>query len=59
MAGMEKLYEELIMCIVIVVQVMSDISKQDCIHIVCEIPRIFELASPSNFRTQGSFIHIK
>ena len=25
---------------------------------VCEIPRSFERASPSNFRTQGSFIHI-
>ena len=26
--------------------------------LVCEIPRIFERASPSDFRTQGSFIHI-
>ena len=26
--------------------------------IVCEIPRRFERSSPSNFRTQGSFIHI-
>ena len=26
--------------------------------LVCEIPRSFELASHSNFRTQGSFIHI-
>ena len=28
------------------------------LKLVCEIPRIFERASPSNFRTQGSFIHI-
>ena len=27
-------------------------------YIVCEIPRSFERSSPSNFRTQGSFIHI-
>ena len=26
--------------------------------LVCEIPRSFERSSPSNFRTQGSFIHI-
>ena len=26
--------------------------------LVCEIPRSFERLSPSNFRTQGSFIHI-
>ena len=26
---------------------------------VCEIPRIFERVSPSNFRKQGSFIRIK
>ena len=26
--------------------------------VVCEIPRSFERSSPSNFRTQGSFIHI-
>ena len=26
--------------------------------LVCEIPRSFERASLSNFRTQGSFIHI-
>ena len=25
---------------------------------VCEIPRSFERSSPSDFRTQGSFIHI-
>ena len=28
------------------------------LKLVCEIPRSFERASPSNFRTQGSFIHI-
>ena len=28
------------------------------LNIVCEIPRSFERSSPSNFRTQGSFIHI-
>ena len=27
--------------------------------LVCEIPRIFERARPSNFRTQGSFIYTK
>ena len=27
-------------------------------NIVCEIPKRFERSSPSNFRTQGSFIHI-
>ena len=27
-------------------------------NIVCEISRSFERSSPSNFRTQGSFIHI-
>ena len=26
--------------------------------LVCEIPISFERSSPSNFRTQGSFIHI-
>ena len=26
-------------------------------NLVCEIPRRFERSSPSNFRTQGSFIH--
>ena len=26
--------------------------------LVCEIPRSFERSSPSNFRMQGSFIHI-
>ena len=26
-------------------------------YIICEIPRSFERSSPSNFRTQGSFIH--
>ena len=26
--------------------------------LVCEIPRSFERSSLSNFRTQGSFIHI-
>ena len=26
--------------------------------VICEIPRSFERSSPSNFRTQGSFIHI-
>ena len=26
--------------------------------LVCEIPRSFERSSPSDFRTQGSFIHI-
>ena len=26
--------------------------------LVCEIPRSFERSSPSNLRTQGSFIHI-
>ena len=30
-----------------------------CRALVCEIPRIFERASPSNFLTQGAFIHIK
>ena len=29
------------------------------INIVCEILTSFERASPSNFRTQDSFIHIK
>ena len=28
------------------------------LHLVCEIPRSFERSSPSDFRTQGSFIHI-
>ena len=28
------------------------------LKLVCEIPRSFERASPSNFRTQGSFVHI-
>ena len=28
------------------------------LNLVCEIPRSFDRASPSNFRTQGSFIHI-
>ena len=28
------------------------------LNLVCEIPRSFERSSPSNFRTQGSFIHI-
>ena len=28
------------------------------INLVCEIPRSSERSSPSNFRTQGSFIHI-
>ena len=27
-------------------------------ELVCEIPRSFERSIPSNFRTQGSFIHI-
>ena len=27
-------------------------------NLVCEIPRSFERSSPSDFRTQGSFIHI-
>ena len=27
-------------------------------NLVCEIPKSFELSSPSNFRTQGSFIDI-
>ena len=27
-------------------------------NLVCEIPRSFERSSSSNFRTQGSFIHI-
>ena len=27
-------------------------------YLVCEIPKRFERSSPSNFRTQGSFIHI-
>ena len=26
--------------------------------VVCEIPRSFERSSPTNFRTQGSFIHV-
>ena len=28
------------------------------LNLVCKIPRSFERSSPSNFRTQGSFIHI-
>ena len=28
------------------------------LNLVCEIPRSFERSSPSNFRTQGSLIHI-
>ena len=28
------------------------------LYLVCEIPRYFERSSPSNFRMQGSFIHI-
>ena len=32
-------------------------SRENC-YIVCEIPRSFERGSPSNFRKQGSFIHI-
>ena len=27
-------------------------------ELVCEIPRSFERSSPSEFRRQGSFIHI-
>ena len=27
-------------------------------YLVCEIPRFFEHASPSDFRTQGSFITV-
>ena len=27
-------------------------------NLVCDIPRSFERSSPSDFRTQGSFIHI-
>ena len=29
------------------------------LFLVCEIPRIFERASPLDFQTQGSFIHSK
>ena len=33
--------------------------KKDLLsYLVCEIPRCFERSSPSDFRTQGSFIHI-
>ena len=31
---------------------------KECSILVCEISRSFECLSPSNFRTQGSFIHI-
>ena len=38
---------------------LGDSGTQIDLHIlVCEIPRSFERSSPSNFRTQGSFIHI-
>ena len=35
-----------------------DFLQDDRNYLVCEIPRSFERSSPSNFRTQGSFIHI-
>ena len=37
------------------VQGSSGMNMKDFINAVCEIPKIFERASPSNFRTQGSF----
>ena len=33
-------------------------SRKWDLFLVCEIPRRFERSSPSDFRTQGSFIHI-
>ena len=38
--------------------VVQSPSETFCSILVCKIPRSFERASPSKFRTQGSFIHI-
>ena len=37
---------------------MKNVAVLTFMILVCEIPRSFERSSPSNFRTQSSFIHI-